>query len=119
MNRRLLLITEEEWLKRAHTARSCVRALAKDLDIPERTLRRHIQSMTGQSPHDWLRRLRLGRSPSLLVEGLKVEWIASELGYRNAKRFARAFKQFFGCTAGEFLRRPRLGMMAVAGIDTQ
>lgn len=107
MSRRLLLITEGEWLKRAHAARYCVGTLAKRCGVSTSTLGRHIRATTGQTPHDWVRKLRMARALELLTDGTSVKETAAELGYKSPYHFARDFRDNRGYPPSEHVRRVR------------
>lgn len=60
----------------------------------------------GVSPMAYLRSARLTAARGMLLEtGLPVEEIRLRCGYPDQAAFYRAFKQFTGCTPGEFRRR--------------
>ena len=64
---------------------------------------RLVAHETGLTFKQLLRRLRLERAASLLVNsGCSAEEAAEAVGYTNQSRFYRNFKEFFGYTPGEY-----------------
>jgi AraC-like DNA-binding protein len=51
---------------------------------------------------EWRQRLRLVRAFSLLREGMPVQNVASEMGYRTPSAFIAMFKRMTGSTPEEF-----------------
>ncbi|EZP71396.1 AraC family transcriptional regulator [Sphingomonas paucimobilis] len=62
--------------------------------------------MLGETPFDYLRRWRMHLATQQLLDTrVSVAQLASELGYRSALSFSRAFRATNGCTPAEFRRR--------------
>jgi AraC-like DNA-binding protein len=70
--------------------------LAKNCGVSISTLVRHLQGTTGQSPHGWLRGLRLARAMELLADGSSVKETAAALGYQSRTNFSRDFRDYCG-----------------------
>jgi AraC-like DNA-binding protein len=66
-----------------------VPALAAELGIPERTLRRRFLAVTGCSPKRWHDELRLAHAERLVANGLGVGEAASACGYRSRSACSR------------------------------
>ena len=76
-------------------------ALADDLRITERTLRRRLQA-EGTSYRALLDRVRERVARRLLEQrALPLGRVASEVGFADARDFRRAFKRWTGCLPGE------------------
>ncbi len=105
MKSRLEHITLEQWRRLAHEAGYCVARLAAACKVSVSTLRRHLRSVTGQSPHTWMRHLRMGRAAELLADGSKVAWVAAELGYAGDGHFSREFRRQWGYPPSEHADR--------------
>jgi AraC-like DNA-binding protein len=70
--------------------------IAVDLNLSERTLRRHL-SATGRAYRDIHDQVRTERALELLSAGaLGIADIGSEVGYSDAREFRRAFKRWTG-----------------------
>jgi AraC-like DNA-binding protein len=105
MSRRLLVITEEEWLKSAHDAKYCVNTLAKLYGVSVSTLSRQTRAVFGPGAHVWLRGVRMAQAKHWLAEGMKVVWTARELGYSSEATFSREFKKHCGYPPSEHALR--------------
>ena len=72
-------------------------AIASDLGVPERSLRRYL-AQSNLSFRDLLQSQRIRRACQLLESGSKIplEQIAEQLGYADAASFGRAFKNWTG-----------------------
>ncbi|MDO5123486.1 MAG: AraC family transcriptional regulator [Eubacteriales bacterium] len=68
---------------------------------------RIFKEMTGLSPADYIRRLRLSRSAlRLRDESCKVIDLAYETGYDSVDGYQRAFRNTFGCNPYEYAKSP-------------
>ena len=70
---------------------------------------RIFTALTGETPQNCLTRLRLERAANVLVKSpaVSITEIAFSYGYSSASAFARAFKRYFGISAGEYARQSR------------
>lgn len=80
-----------------------VEDLSQDLGLSRVHLYRKLQSITGQSPSDFIRSIRLKRAAQLLQKSqLNISEIAYEVGFNNPKYFTICFKDEFGITPTQF-----------------
>ena len=63
---------------------------------------RMFGGMLGESPGEFLRRLRLERAAYRLTEGERVTTVSLDAGYERPEAFCRAFKSAFGCAPSAF-----------------
>lgn len=61
-----------------------------------------LKSLTGKSPQEFIRVIRLERAAMLLRSGHSVGRVADEVGFDNAKYFSTAFKKYFGVSPSKF-----------------
>jgi signal transduction histidine kinase/ligand-binding sensor domain-containing protein/DNA-binding response OmpR family regulator len=95
---------DEKFLKQA------LEVVEKNMDVPEFsvedfsrdmfmnrvTLYRKILSLTGKTPIEFIRSIRLKRAAQLLEKsGLSIAEIAYEVGFNNPKNFTKFFKEEF------------------------
>ncbi|WP_229206881.1 hybrid sensor histidine kinase/response regulator transcription factor [Dyadobacter crusticola] len=74
-----------------------VEAFSKELGMSRIHLYRKLNTLTGQSPVDFIRTIRLDRSRQLLEQSqLTVSEIAYQVGFNNPKYFAKHFREKFG-----------------------
>jgi len=86
-----------------------IETLSRDIGISRPQLYRKITTLTGRSPNDLIRDLRMERAMSLLKrrEG-NISEIALEVGYNNPSYFAKCFTKKFGCTPSKFIETVRV-----------
>jgi signal transduction histidine kinase/ligand-binding sensor domain-containing protein/DNA-binding response OmpR family regulator len=79
-------------------------AMARELFLSRMQLHRKLKALTGQSPHDFLRAMRLQRASELLRHRAgNVSEIAYEVGFNNLSHFAKSFREQFGKSPSEFV----------------
>lgn len=67
------------------------------------TLYRKINSLTGMSPLDFIRSIRLKRAAQLLNNsGMSIAEVAYQVGFNNPKVFSKLFKGEFNVTPSEY-----------------
>lgn len=65
-----------------------------------------FRKATGETPHNWLVRLRIDKARQLLaVPQLPVTEIALAVGYQTPSSFAAAFRKVAGVSPSEYRRR--------------
>jgi len=99
------LWTIEDWDERAREARFCLKELARQQEVPVRTLRRFLWERLGSCPREWLRELRMECAADLLARGKPVNEVAALLSYGSASQFSRAFKAHHGFAPKTHLKR--------------
>jgi len=79
-------------------------AIAKHLDISERTLRRRFQDHLGCSPKAYARQLRLTAAALTAEQGTKPQWadIAVKAGFHDQAHLINEFQTLAGLTPQEF-----------------
>jgi signal transduction histidine kinase/ligand-binding sensor domain-containing protein/DNA-binding response OmpR family regulator len=71
--------------------------LADETALSPRQLRRRVEAVTGESPVELIRRLRLERAYQLLTGGEgTVSEIARRVGYNSSSQFSKAFRKAYG-----------------------
>lgn len=74
-----------------------VEKLSKELGISRVHLYKKMMSVTGKSPIEFIRVIRLKRAAQLLRESqMNISEIAYQVGFNNPKSFSRYFKEEFG-----------------------
>lgn len=83
-----------------------VEDLGKDMGLSRVQLYRKIKSLTNYAPNELLRMARLKRAASLLASSeLTVAEIAYEVGFTSLSYFTKCYKEQFGESPTEFLKR--------------
>jgi len=80
-----------------------VEFLSKELAMSRVHLYKKLQSLTGKSPIEFIRLIRMKRAAQLLMKSqLNVSEVAYSVGYNNAKYFTKHFKAEFSVIPSEF-----------------
>lgn len=80
-----------------------VEELSHELGMSRVHLYKKLTSITGKSPVEFIRVIRLKRAAQLLRESqLNVSEIAYEVGFNNPKYFSKYFKEEFGMLPSEY-----------------
>ena len=74
-----------------------VEQMSKELGMSRGQLYKKLSTLTGKSPVEFIRQIRLQRAAQLLGKSqLTIAEVAYKVGYNNAKYFSKHFKEFFG-----------------------
>ncbi|WP_020678185.1 GlxA family transcriptional regulator [Geopsychrobacter electrodiphilus] len=88
------------------TDRTSVVEMAGMAQMVERTFLRRFKKATGDSPLEYLQRLRVEAAKRLLERGeTRIELITGAVGYEDASSFRRLFKQIVGVSPTVYRRR--------------
>jgi DNA-binding response OmpR family regulator len=87
--------------------------LARELGTNERKLTDIFRQRVGMTVFDYFSELRLETARHLLEgSGMRIQTIASHIGYRNAGDFTRAYRRRYGLSPREY-RQTRQGVAGV------
>ena len=79
-----------------------VEVLAQEVGLSRRQLERRLREVTGQTPAELIRQMRLERASQLLKAGAgSVSEIAYAVGYKSPNYFSTAFREAFGHSPSE------------------
>lgn len=86
-----------------------VEELSSDVAMHRMNLYRKLQSITGMTPSEFLRTMRLKRAAQLLAQdqALSVVEVSELVGFNTPKYFTRYFREMFGCTPSQYHARKR------------
>lgn len=98
----------QSWIRSHISEPITLPQMAVVADQSERQLRRRFTEATGQSPVQYVLKIRLEEARALLREtNLSVTDIALETGFTSLAYFARAFRKAAGLSAGEYRQMVR------------
>ncbi len=81
-----------------------VELLAADLAMSSVQVNRKLKALSGYTPNELIRNIRLERAASLLSQRAgHVADIAYQVGFNNLSYFSKCFKEKFGVTPSEYL----------------
>lgn len=79
-----------------------VRTLAKEAHLSAAAFHAHFKTVTGTSPIQYLKAIRLHKARLLMLQdGVSVGRASSRVGYESTSQFSREFKRLFGRTPAE------------------
>lgn len=80
-----------------------VERLSADVCMSRMNLYRKLQSLTGQSPSEFIRTIRLKKAAALLAgQGLTVAEVADRVGFSTPSYFSKCFKAMFGVLPAQY-----------------
>lgn len=102
-----------DWIRKNYKISMRVESLARQVHMSTANLHRHFKSLTGLSPLQYQKQLRLYEAQRLmLVENERVSHAALSVGYESVTQFNREYKRIFGEPPLRDMNRRR----AVAGL---
>lgn len=85
-----------------------VQQFSLDLGMDRTVLYKKLQSITGLSPSDFIRSIRLKRAAFLLQKGqFQVNEVADKVGFNSTKYFAKYFREAFGVPPSHYAKNGR------------
>lgn len=97
----------QEWLESNFSSEFMMEELADRVGLSLRSFRRRFNDATGESPIQYLQRIRLETAKQLLANSaLSVDQIAYRVGYEDGSYFTRLFRKKVGQTPSEFRQKP-------------
>ena len=79
--------------------------VAEQVGISRVHLHRKMKELTGQTPHDFIRNLRLKQAANLLAnQGMNVTEVMYACGFSNSASFSTVFKKFYGMSPRDYMK---------------
>jgi signal transduction histidine kinase/ligand-binding sensor domain-containing protein/DNA-binding response OmpR family regulator len=83
-----------------------VLVLAQELAMSKSSLFKRVKDITGSSPVDFIRSVRIRKAAKLLLNGhLNVNEVAVQVGISDLKYFREQFRKHYGTTPTEYVRQ--------------
>ena len=80
-----------------------IEQLSDEIGVHRAQLYKKLQHLTGKSPQQFVRLLRLKRGKQLLEQsGLYVSEVAYKVGFNSPRIFSKYFKEEFGITPKDY-----------------
>lgn len=96
------------WLKAHYDERLRIETLARDMHMSPSSLHHHFKAVTGMSPLQFQKQLRLQAARQLmLTEGIDAATAGHRVGYESPSQFGREYVRLFGVSPVRDLRRLR------------
>jgi AraC-like DNA-binding protein len=97
------------WLKQNFTRPVSMEELAANAFMSPSTFRQHFRAMTGVSPLQYQKKLRLQEArQQMLSKNLDASSAALMVGYESASQFSREYRREFGESPQRDIKRMRL-----------
>lgn len=81
----------------------------EEMNLSRSTLARKLSAVTGQSPSEFTRIIRLKRAAKLLKQKFgNVTEVAYEVGFNDISYFNRCFKKAYGISPAEYAKKPEI-----------
>ena len=78
--------------------------IADEVGISRVHLHRKMKELTGQTPHDFIRNIRMKKAATLLASGdMNVSEVMYACGFSNAASFSTVFKKMYGMSPREYM----------------
>lgn len=79
--------------------------LAEKLFMSRSSLYLKMNSVSGEPPANFIRRIRFNKACKLLLEGrYSISEISSKVGFSSASYFSTSFKKYMGCLPSEYVK---------------
>jgi signal transduction histidine kinase/ligand-binding sensor domain-containing protein/DNA-binding response OmpR family regulator len=105
-NERFIKKAEETILKHLANTSFDIELFASEMCYSSRQLRRKLQSLTGITPVEMIRDIRLKHSLELLKQQkYSISEIGDMVGFNDQKYFSKQFQILFGYTPSDFLKQ--------------
>ncbi|MGN8224312.1 GlxA family transcriptional regulator [Gracilimonas sp. BCB1] len=105
----------QQWLFKSYAENIKVADLASRANMSQRNFMRRFKAATGETPINYVQRLRIKAARHLLENDLKtVREVCREVGYEDVNFFRKLFKRFTGLTPTTY--RDRFSVNTLNGI---
>ncbi|MGF1723512.1 GlxA family transcriptional regulator [Photobacterium nomapromontoriensis] len=95
----------QDWMKRNISQPITAQKAADHCQLPLRTFNRKFKDQVGETPHQYLLRLRLDTAQQLLRDfGMSIQDVAEHVGYKDSYHFSTRFQQQFSLTPSQYRR---------------
>ena len=64
---------------------------------------RKIKALSGMSPNDYLKALRMNKAAELIQGGTRISEVAAQVGFTSSSYFAKCFQKQFGVLPKDFV----------------
>jgi len=87
------------------TEKITLKMIANQFSVSVSTVTQLFQRKTQTTFHHFLTRCRMEKARDMVLQGLPLESIGRDLGYRDHSTFYRAFRQTFGVSPREYRKK--------------
>ncbi len=80
--------------------------LSEQMNMSRSNFYRKIKALSGMSPNDYLKTLRMNRAAELIMSGTRISEVAVQVGFTSSSYFAKCFKAQYGVLPKEYNGQP-------------
>ncbi|MEY8685685.1 two-component regulator propeller domain-containing protein [Bacteroides sp. AN502(2024)] len=80
--------------------------LAEQMNMSRSNFYRKIKALSGMSPNDYLKTLRMNKAAELIMSGIRIAEVAAQVGFTSSSYFAKCFKAQYGVLPKEYAGQP-------------
>jgi len=107
------------WIRDNFDKRLRIEALCTASGMSRASLHRHFVALTGLSPIQYQKRLRLQEARQMMLSGEhRASDVAFAVGYESASQFSREYLRQFGMPPASDVRKMRQALTAPIGVKT-
>jgi AraC-like DNA-binding protein len=108
------------WMHAHYAGPFSVARMAGDVAMSVSAFHHQFKALTGSSPVQYLKSVRLHKARALIVnDGIGAAMAATAVGYESPSQFSREFKRFFGASPTEEAKRIRAFIAEPAVLDAR
>ncbi|RYZ88637.1 MAG: AraC family transcriptional regulator [Proteobacteria bacterium] len=102
-----------KWIKSNYASNFHIKDAAGHVGMSPTSLHRHFKAVTGMSPIQYQKQMRLLEARRLLIlDQESITTIAFEVGYESSSQFTREYSRFFGMPPSKDLKRIKSSIMS-------
>lgn len=76
--------------------------LSEQMHMSRSNFYRKIKALSGMSPNDYLKTLRMNKAAELIMSGTRISEVAAQVGFTSSSYFAKCFKSQYGVLPKEY-----------------
>ncbi|MCU4580453.1 AraC family transcriptional regulator [Acinetobacter gyllenbergii] len=93
------------WLRNNFLQENCIQDAFEQAHMSAATLRNHFKQITGMTPLQYQKQLRLQEARKLILsQAMNMQQIADRVGYESQSQFTREYSRLFGSTPSRDLQ---------------
>ena len=78
---------------------------AREMNMSRSNFYRKIKALSGMSPNDYLKALRMNKAAELIQGGTRISEVAAQVGFTSSSYFAKCFKAQYGVLPKEYVNQ--------------
>ncbi|AET66127.1 DNA-binding domain-containing protein, AraC-type [Desulfosporosinus orientis DSM 765] len=93
-----------EYITDYYNAKITIEDICQEIHLSPYYFMRMFKDATGQSPHEFLLTVRVGKAEEMLKKGISIQEAAKLCGFVNSAHFSKLFKKVMGIPPSEYKR---------------